>query len=113
MRKSCVIVVVVTASRKRLCYRYKQEAKSASVPPGPKEHHAASDSAGDSSLADKTDDVTPDFECNIPREEVDLIMSAETRMSGSDYNDDFERHSTSSDEREMPNVPPWLREAVK
>ena len=71
------------------------------------------DYASDSSSTERTDDVTPDFECNITREEVDLIVSPEVTMSGNDFRDDFERQSTSSDERDMPNVPPWLRDAVK
>ena len=70
-------------------------------------------SAGDHLSSERTDDVTPEFEFNVARENADLIMAAETPMSGSDLDDDFMRHSTSSDEREIPNVPPWLREAVK
>ena len=67
----------------------------------------------DSSSARRTDDVTPEFECNIAREDADLLISGETTISGNDLEDDFQRHSTSSDEREMPNVPPWLRDAVR
>lgn len=69
-------------------------------------------SASDSSSAARTDDVTP--ECNIVRvEDEGLMRGAESNMSGSDYGDDFERYSVSSDEQTLPNVPPWLREAVK
>ena len=71
-------------------------------------------SASDSSSATRTDDVTPDFECNIARvEDEDLMRGAQSNMSGSEYGDDFERYSFSSDEQTLPNVPPWLREAVK
>ena len=71
-------------------------------------------SASDSSSAARTDDVTPDFECNIARvEDEDLMRGAQSNMSGSEYGDDFERYSVSSDEQTLPNVPPWLREAVK
>ena len=67
----------------------------------------------DSSAAHRTDDVTPEFECNIAREDSDLLISAENTISGNDFEDDFQRHSTSSEEREMSNVPPLLRDAVK
>ena len=70
-------------------------------------------SGSDISSPERSDDVTPDFECNVAREDADIILPKETTISGSDLDDDFMRHSTSSDEREMPNVPPWLREAVK
>ena len=71
-------------------------------------------SASDSSSAARTDDVTPDFECNIVRvKDEDLMRGAESNMSGSEYGDDFERYSVSSDEQTLPNVPPWLRDAVK
>ena len=70
-------------------------------------------SASDISSSERTDDVTPEFECNVAREDAVPIMPAETTVSGSDLDDDFERKSTSSDERQLPNVPPWLREAVK
>ena len=71
-------------------------------------------SASDSSSAARTDEITPDFECNIPRvEDEDLMRGAESNMSGSEYGDDFERYSVSSDEQTLPNVPPWLREAVE
>ena len=70
-------------------------------------------SASDISSSERTDDVTLDFECNVSSEDADLIMPAETTMSGSHFGDDFERKSTSSDEGQLPNVPPWLREAVK
>ena len=71
-------------------------------------------SASDSSSAAMTDEITPDFECNIARvEDEDLTRGAELNMSGSEYGDDFERYSVSSDEQTLPNVPPWLREAVK
>jgi len=69
-------------------------------------------SASDTSSPERTDDVTPEFECNIERVDVDL-MSAESPMDGSDLDGDFERRSTSSDERELTNAPPWLREADK
>ena len=68
--------------------------------------------ASDTSSPERTDNVTPEFECNIERVDVDL-MSAASPMDGSDLDGDFERRSTSSDERDMANVPPWLREAVK
>ena len=71
-------------------------------------------SASDSSSAARTGDFTPDFECNIARvEDEDLMRGAESNMSRSEYGDDFERYSVSSDEQTLPNVPPWLREAVK
>ena len=71
-------------------------------------------SASDSSSVARTDEITPEFECNIAHvEDEDLIREAESNMSGSEYGDDFERFSVSSDEQTLPNVPPWLREAVK
>ena len=77
----------------------------------PRNETSASDS---SSGPARTDDVTPDFECNIARvEDEDVMRGAESNMSGSEYGDDFERYSVSSDEQTLPNVPPWLREAVK
>ena len=88
-------------------------AKSTTVPRDSRRPRDTKDCASDSSSTESTDDVTPDFECNIAREEVDLIVSPEITMSVNDFHDDFERQSTSSDEREMPNVPPWLRDAVK
>ena len=69
-------------------------------------------SASDTSSPAKTDDVTPEFQCNVERVDVNLT-SAESPMDGSDLEGDFERRSTSSDERELANVPPGLREAVK
>lgn len=67
------------------------------------------------SSASESPDVTPDFECNIAHQlqDEDLLTGAESNISGSEFEDDFERHSISSDEKEMPNVPPWLRQAVK
>ncbi|KAJ7384547.1 hypothetical protein OS493_021178 [Desmophyllum pertusum] len=71
-------------------------------------------SASDSSSAARTNEITPDFECNIARvEDGDLLTGAESNLSGSEYEDDFVRHSISSDEKAMPDVPPWLRAAVK
>ncbi|KAL9986338.1 hypothetical protein ACROYT_G000475 [Oculina patagonica] len=71
-------------------------------------------SASDSSSAARTDEVTPDFECNVECvEDGDLLTGAGSNISGSEFEDDFERHSISSDEQAMPNVPPWLRGAVK
>ena len=69
-------------------------------------------SASDTSSPERTDDVTPEFECKVERVDVDL-MSAESPMDGSDLDGDFERRTTSSDERELANVLPWLREAAK
>ena len=43
----------------------------------------------------------------------DLTGGAKSDMGGSEYGDDFERYSVSSDEQTLPNVPPWLRETVK
>ena len=45
--------------------------------------------------------------------EEELRIGAEADFSGSEFGDDFERHSKSSDEKAMPNVPPWLREECK
>ena len=70
-------------------------------------------SASDTSAPAQTDDVTPEFQCNIERVDKDLMSPAESPMDGSDLDGDFERRTTSSDERELANVPPWLREAVK
>ena len=69
-------------------------------------------SVSDHSSPDRTNDVTPEFESNLAHEHADLVMAAETTMSGHDFDDDFERHSTLSEEREMPNVPPRLKQAV-
>ncbi|XP_058941594.2 golgin subfamily B member 1-like [Pocillopora verrucosa] len=71
-------------------------------------------SAGEVSSSARTEDVTPDFECNVaPVLEEELRIGAEADFSGSEFGDDFERHSKSSDEKAMPNVPPWLREECK
>ena len=74
----------------------------------PRDHNTGSDT----SSSETTDDVTSEFECNLAREAANLI-SAETHMGGSELDDDFQRHLTSRDEREMLNVSPWLREAVR
>ncbi|CAH3038755.1 unnamed protein product [Pocillopora meandrina] len=71
-------------------------------------------SASEVSSSARTEDVTPDFECNVaPVLEEELRIGAEADFSGSEFGDDFERHSKSSDEKAMPNVPPWLREECK
>ena len=70
-------------------------------------------SASDISSPERSDDITPDFKCNVALKTAVLILPTELTMSSSVLDDDFERHSTSSDERVMPNIPPWLREAVK
>ncbi|PFX32570.1 hypothetical protein AWC38_SpisGene2605 [Stylophora pistillata] len=59
-------------------------------------------------------EVTPDFECNAaPVHEEELRIGTEADFSGSEFGDDFERLSKSSDEKAMPNVPPWLRDDYK
>ena len=60
------------------------------------------------------DEITPDFECNVaPVDEGELRMGEDAHFSGSEFEDDFERHSLSSDEKTMPNIPPWMREMLK
>lgn len=68
---------------------------------------------GDWISTERSVSVTPEFECNIAGEDENLILSAEDSMRSNNFEDDFQRHSISSDEKQMPNVPPWLREAVK
>ncbi|PFX29083.1 hypothetical protein AWC38_SpisGene6134 [Stylophora pistillata] len=71
-------------------------------------------SASEVSPAARTEDVTPDFKFNVtPVHEEELCMGAEANFSGNDFGDNFERHSKSSDEKTMPNAPPWLREEYR
>ena len=93
-------------------YFYKQIPVDVEVPRDMKEPRDDT-SESDISSSAKTDVVTSNFECNVSLEDQDVILPAETTMSGSDLDGDLKCHSTSNDEREMPNVPPWLREAVK
>lgn len=59
-------------------------------------------------------EVAPDFECNAtPVHEEELRMGAEENFSGSEFGDDFGRHSQSSDEKAKSNEPLWLREEYK
>ena len=71
-----------------------------------------STSTSDTSSTGSTDDVTSDFECSVACEDG-VLTPAETTMSGSDVDDEFQRQPTSSDERELLNAPPMLKEAVK
>ena len=68
--------------------------------------------ASDTSPSEKTDDVTPPLDCNFACENTKL-MSAETTMSTSDVDDDFQSHSTSSSEQQLQNVHPSLNETAK
>ena len=70
-------------------------------------------SVSDHSSLERTDDVTPGFKFKVACDDADVIMAAETTMSGSDLDDDFVRHSTSSDEQKMQNVPPGLKETLR
>ena len=70
-------------------------------------------SASDTLSPARTDDVTSDLKCNVASKDADLILPTETTINGSDLDDDLKCDSTSSDEREMQNVPPRLTKAIK
>ena len=65
------------------------------------------DVRSDASSPETSYDVTSDFKCDVARD------ATETTMSGSELDVDFQRQSTSSDERGMPNLSPSRRKAVK
>ena len=66
----------------------------------------------DFSIPEKTDDVMPqlngDFACKHTN-----LMSAETTMNTSDVDEDFQSHSTSSSEQQIPNVQPWSNDTAR
>ena len=68
--------------------------------------------ANDISPSKTIDDVMPQLDCDFACENANL-MSAETTMSTSDVDDDFQRHSISSPEQQLPTVQPWSNETAK